>query len=285
MRSTPLTPERLAGQAPRVAHAAAALARTVQIGWAAIWAAPAVLAGRCVFYAFLLTVLTSFWDKVAAEGAHGGLARALPAGGLALYIGVTEWMVLATPAIHLKLEDDIRSGALQARLLRPKSHLVMRLGEGLGAMAARLTAIGALALLLLLLSGRPGPPIALYPAILAVGALGAVVGLLNLALVGLTAFWLRRTLPVYLVNQKASFLLGGLVAPITLYPHWLEKIGASSPYAAELYWPAALTIHPSPALFARALETQLAWIVILGLMALGLWAAGLRKILKNGGAG
>ncbi len=263
-------------------HAIATFARTVWIGGAGILAGPSVLAGRCIFYAFLLTVLSTFWDKVAHERAPGGMAHLLPLGGLALYIGVTEWVTLGTPSIHLRLEDDIRSVGLEARLLRPKSHLLMRLGEGVGAMLVRIGAIGAVALTLLALSGRPGLPLAIYPALLAVGVLGGVVGVLNLALVGLCAFWLKRTLPVYLVNQKLSFVLGGLLAPITLYPGWLRHIGSLSPYAAQLYWPAALTITPTADTFARAAASQLVWIAILGLAVLGLWTLGLRKVLREG---
>ena len=108
------------------------------------------------------------------------------------------------------------------------------------------------------------------------------MGVLNLAAVGLAAFWVRRTLALYLVNQKASFLLGGLVAPITLYPVWLRRIGGMSPYAAQLYWPAAFALSPSPRVFLQALAGQLAWAGLLGLLVAWLWSAGLRRVLREG---
>lgn len=279
MRSTPLMADRVPSASP--AAAAGMIARTARIGFAAIYAAPAVLAGRCVFYGVLMLVLTTFWDKVARAPSPHALSH-VPAAGLALYIGVTEWLTLGTPAIHLRLEDDIRSGALEALLLRPKSHLLLRLGENMGAMLARMAALGVAGLALLVLSGRPWPLPATFAGLLVLALLGGVVGLLSLALVGLTAFWLRRTLPIYLVNQKASFLLGGLVAPITLYPHWLERIGALSPYAAQLYWPAAFAMNPSWSRFAEALGSQALWIVAGGLAVLWLWTLGLRKVLREG---
>src|SRR5580658_6967638 len=128
------------------------------MGVTAVFARPVVLVGRCAFYGLLMVVLTSFWDKVARSPSPHALAHA-PAAGLAIYIGVTEWITLGTPAIHLRLEDDVRSAILEAALPRPKSHLMLRLGESLGGMLGRMAALGAAGLALLALSGRAGPPL------------------------------------------------------------------------------------------------------------------------------
>ena len=257
----------------------------VRLGAAGAAAAWPVLLGRAVFYVLLLIVLTALWDKVAAERLPGTLAAALPRGGLALYIGVTEWVTLSVPAIHLRLEDDIRSGALEAHLLRPKAYLVQRTAESAGAMLVRLVATGAAGLLMLLASGRAWPAPDVLAALALVGPLGALIGVLLYQVAGLSAFWVRRTLPAMLVTQKLMFLLGGLFAPITLYPAWLAQVGAASPFAAHLYWPAALTLSPSPRTLALTLAlavgAQLLWIALLsGLIAL-IWRAGLRRALRG----
>lgn len=279
MRSTPLTAEAFW---PATGAQAAFLGRTAWLGARAVFAAPAVLAGRCAFFVLIMVTLTAFWDTVTAERATA-LARALPAGGLSLYIGVTEWVTLALPSIHLRLEDDIRSGALDARLLRPKSHLAIRLAEGAGALLARMAALGAAGLLLLALTGRAPPPLAAWPALTLLAVLGGVIGLLTLALVGLCAFWMRRVLAAYLVNQKLSFLLGGLAAPVTLYPEWLERLSLASPFAAQLYGPAAYAVAPTSQAFAWALAAQAVWLALLGAAVAGLWAAGVARLTREGG--
>lgn len=126
----------------------------LRVGAGETLAAWPVLAGRCVFFVILLLVLSALWDKVAAEQLPGTLVYALPAGGLALYIGATEWVTLSLPATHLRLEDDIRSGGLEPHLLRPKSYLVQVLSQNLGAALVRLTVLGITALALLAASGR-----------------------------------------------------------------------------------------------------------------------------------
>ena len=256
-----------------------------RLGAAGAIAAWPVLLGRAVFYVLLLIVLTALWDKVIAERLSGTLAASLPPGGLTLYIGVTEWITLSVPAIHLRLEDDIRSGGLEILLLRPRSWLAQRIAESLGAMLVRMAVTGVAALTMLTLAGRPWPPLAVLGLLALIGPLGAVTGVLLYAVAGLSAFWVRRTLPAMLVVQKLMFLLGGLFAPITLYPAWLARLGAVSPFAANLYWPAALTVAPTrpaiAAVVAAALASQAFWIGALCVAIAGVWRAGLRKVLRG----
>ncbi|CAN7300319.1 ABC-2 family transporter protein [Phenylobacterium sp. LjRoot164] len=253
----------------------------LRVGAGETLAAWPVLAGRCVFFVILLLVLSALWDKVAAEQLPGTLAYALPAGGLALYIGATEWVTLSLPATHLRLEDDIRSGGLEPHLLRPKSYLIQVLSQNLGAAFVRLAALGITALALLAASGRAWPPAEAFPRLLVLGVLGVVVGVLLYALAGLMAFWARRVLPFQLVIQKLMFLLGGLYAPVTLYPPLMEAIAKASPFAAHLYWPAAMTMAPE--LFLIGLGWQLLWIGVLSAACLAIWRAGLAKVLRRGG--
>lgn len=253
----------------------------VRLGAEGAMAGWPLLLGRAAFYVLLMIVLTALWDKVIAERLPGTLVAALPAGGLALYIGVTEWIGLSVPAIHLRLEDDIRSGAVETHLLRPKAYLVQRFSESLGAMLVRMAVMGASALVLLTVSGRVWPPLPALAALLVLGPLGATIGLLLFTIAGLSAFWVRRTVPAFLILQKMLFLLGGLFAPVTLYPTWLTRLALATPFAAHMYWPASLTITPSPAEMARALAAQLIWIGLLAGLAALIWRAGLRKVLRG----
>src|SRR3954466_4485024 len=121
MRSMPLTPH---GEA-RFVNAVASAIAGARFGAVQTLAAWPVLMGRVMFYLLILVVLSALWDKVAAEQVTP-LAATLPPGGLAVYIGVTEWVALSVVGIQLRLEDDIRGGALEPYLLRPKSYLLQR---------------------------------------------------------------------------------------------------------------------------------------------------------------
>jgi ABC-2 type transport system permease protein len=146
----------------------------------------------------------------------------------------------------------------------------------------RLGALGATGLAMLTASGRawPSPEGLAFAAIL--GVLGAVTGVLLYALAGLGAFWARRVLPFQLIVQKLMFILGGLFAPITLYPPVLRRIGEASPFAAHLYWAGVQAIRPSLSLFLTGLAWQALWLVLLSLACVALWRAGVAKVLREG---
>jgi ABC-2 type transport system permease protein len=201
---------------------------------------------------------------------------------LTLYIGVTEWITLSVAAIHLRLEDDIRLGMLEPHLLRPKPYLVQKIAEAMGDTVARLIGIGIAALIALALSGRAVPPPQAFAYAAVLGVFGAAIGVLLFALVGLCAFWVRRVLPPYIILQKIMFLLGGLFAPISLYPAWFYRLAVATPFAANIFVAGNQMIVPSGHAFAVGIAAQLFWLVGLsGLVAL-LWRAGIAKVLREG---
>jgi ABC-2 type transport system permease protein len=159
---------------------------------------------------------------------------------------------------------------------------VMAVAESLGVTLVRQAVLGAVALALLALSGRAGPPWPVIAGLAILGPAGALIGILAFAAAGATAFWARRCLAAYLVLQKASFLLGGLMAPVTLYPPLLARLAAASPFAAQIYWPASLTLEPSLRVFGIAVAGQLLWLVLLGAGTGALWRMGVRKLLREG---
>jgi len=266
----------------RTGFTLAAMAAAYRVGLAAALAAWPVLLGRAIFYGVCLMVLIAFWDKVGAQRLAGTLAVRLPPGGLGVYVGVTEWITLSVPAIQLRLEDDIRSGALEPHLLRPKPYLTQTIAGEAGGMSARLAMLAVAGLLLLTISGRPWPAGFGLAYVTVLGVIGATIGVLLYTLVGLTAFWLRRVLPALLIMQKLMFLLGGLFAPISFYPGWLHDIAAASPFAAHLAFAGQAVIAPSWAAFAGALGAQALWFCALCLAIALIWRAGLAKLMREG---
>jgi ABC-2 type transport system permease protein len=241
-----------------------------------------VLIGRAIFYLICMAVLSSLWDKVSAARLAHTLATSLPSGGLTLYVGATEWITLSVVAVHLRLEDDIRSGALEPHLLRPKHYLVQKISESFGGMIVRLGAIGAAALLALAISQRPGPPVWAYAYLAILGVLGCALGVLLFTLAGLCAFWIRRVLPPYLIVQKLTFLLGGLFAPISLYPGWFYRFAVASPFAAHIFYPGLQMIAPSWKTFLEGLSAQVFWLLAISFLVALVWRAGVGRVLREG---
>ncbi len=287
MSSTPSTLHGKAGQGRAgqgragLAGEALSAAAAARLGAVQALSAWPVLIGRVMFYLLALAVLGALWDKVAAEQVTP-LAGLLPPGGLVLYVGVTEWVALSVVAIERPLEDDIRRGGLEPFLLRPRFYLLQRMAPAMGETLVRGAALGAAGLAALVLSGRALPAPGALPALLVLGSLGCIAGTLLYVLVGLAAFWMRRVLPAFLIVQKLDFLLGGLVAPVSLYPHWLSSFAQATPFGAHLYWVGVQAITPSAGLFSTALGWQVLWIIVLAVLCALAWRAGLRKALREG---
>lgn len=241
-----------------------------------------ILMGRALFYLVIMAVLSALWDKVAGQNLPGTLANVLPPGGLTLYVGATEWIMLSIAAIHLRLEDDIRFGHLEPQLLRPKPYLLQRIAEAMGDTLARLLGIAVAALVALALSGRSAPPAIAFAYVAVLGVFGGAVGVLLYTLVGLSAFWVRRVLPPYLIMQKSMFILGGLFAPISLYPDWLYQAARLTPFAANTFIAGNQMIAPSAAGFVAGLASQLVWIGIIAILIALVWRAAIAKILREG---
>ena len=70
---------------------------------------------------------------------------------------------------------------------------------------------------------------------------------------GYAAAWLGTPAPLFWIWQKMTFVLGGLMIPLTLYPAPCGSLAAASPFAAMLFAPASFLLDPSPrAILAHA---------------------------------
>jgi ABC-2 type transport system permease protein len=94
------------------------------------------------------------------------------------------------------------------------------------------------------------------------------------------AFWIRDARSTWYLYQKLVFVLGGMLIPIELLPHWLHAIASWLPFVAMAYAPARLA---SGHLDLALLGVQLLWVVVLGAAAYAVFAAGERRLQVVGG--
>jgi ABC-2 type transport system permease protein len=233
----------------------------------------AVLWGRVLFYFVVLFIFARLWEALLGARPDGASPGAVTVGHrpshYIWYLAVTEWIMLSQPLLHLDIEADIRAGAVGHSLARPVSYVAGKLAEAWGEVAVRLVVLGVCGLVFARLFGAEWPEPSALPLAALVGVLASVVMTLALAAIGLSAQWVTDTTSIYLIWQKACFVLGGLMLPLSIYPPWLRSIAEWSPCAALLFGPAEIVLGAPP---ARAL----AWVAQLvgwgALFALGLWA-------------
>lgn len=243
-------------------------------------AARSALVGRAAFLVVILFVFSRVWALVAREGGLGERTNL----DLLWYIALTEWVMLSSPAVHLEIENDLRSGDLVARLTQPVSYFGARLAEAAGTAAVRLVLLAPAVVgsALLLSGGLPREPLGLLLAV-PVGALATGLAVLCVGGIGTTAVWLHDTSPLFWIWQKLAFMLGGLLLPLEVYPEWLRRLASWTPFGAMLNGTGRMAFGFDPAAAVVVAGNLAAWLVMGALVASLLWGRAQRALDGYGG--
>lgn len=196
--------------------------------------ARAALIARAAFLVVILFVFSRIWEVVFAGSGVGSRTQA----DLLWYIVITELVVLSFPMVHMEMEEDFRTGEVLVRLPLPVSYLGARLAEGAGGAVVRLAVFAPVGVMVALLfaGGLPSSPAGVVSALLFVVVATGFALVSDLA-IAISAVWLHDSSPVYWIWQKVVFILGGLLLPLDIYPHWLRVFAAWTPFAAMLSGP------------------------------------------------
>ena len=238
------------------------------------------LVGYCLFLGSILFIFARVWKVI-------GVASPLPGVGpreLVWYLALAEWAVLSAPMVYLAVEADVRSGDIACRLVRPVPYVGAQVAEALGEAAVRLAALGPCSFLFawLFSGGLPADPRGLWLAP-PLALLGSLLWVLSLVLIGLSAFWIVDTSPVYWIWQKLGFVLGGLLFPLELYPDWLQRVAHFTPFP-NLCWAAGRSAFGFAPGEALALFAQgLLWTALLGLALFWVSSRARARLVVNGG--
>jgi ABC-2 type transport system permease protein len=197
--------------------------------------------------------------------------------GLIVFLSLFAWDPVAL---------SVQSGEIGADLLRPLDYLAFWLAQDAGRAAAGLLIRGVpIMLLYALLFELAGP--ANPGQWTAFGAALALAWLTSFGwrfLANLSAFWTENALGVLRFAFGLAHLLSGFVLPLRFYPQWFQQLAHLTPFPAMVTTPVEiyLGLMDGPAI-ARALLVQALWAVaLLGLARLVL-AAGVRRLVVQGG--
>ena len=196
------------------------------------------LYGRVVFFAIVLGVFSSLWRAVA----EAGMPIAVSPKALVWYLAATEWILLSAPPIHLDIQDALRRGDVVYHLGRPVSYVGAELAAALGLLAVRVPVLGLTAFVCAWAFTGWTPPVTTVLTIVPFALVATAVMTAMHLWIGLLGFWVQDVSPLYWVWQKLAFVLGGLMLPIALYPAFVQRIAAVTPFPALLGEPASLVL-------------------------------------------
>lgn len=244
-----------------------------------------MVAYRAEIFVWMLTGTLSFimmalWIAQ-ANAAPGGRVGGFDAGDFASYFTGT-WVTGQFLVVWVVWEMDfqIRQGTLSPKLLRPLDPIWEHVGTHLAEKIVRLPIIALfVAALLLFVPGlhlTPDPR--MWAAYTGLVLLGFGVRFLLETCLGTLAFWTESVTSVNNLSFLAYAALGGIFAPLALYPPELRLVASLTPYPYLVNLPARMLAGSAawPEVGAGALVLAGWFLALLGLRQL-LWRGGLKR--------
>lgn len=209
-----------------------------------------------------------------------------------LTVAMVVWSLMFTQSFqtatrpHLSkiIDEEVKSGTLAYSLNRPYSYILFHFSAFLGRSLPNLginLLIGSVAALLLV------GPIQIHLGAVLLGILllffGYVLDFFISFIIGLSAFWVEDVSGFRWIYNKGQVVFGGLILPLSLFPHSLQRIAEVLPFSQMYYGAARLVVHFEYSIFWQFLVTQGAWIIIFGSIAHLLFKKGINYVSLNGG--
>jgi ABC-2 type transport system permease protein len=256
-----------------------ALAALFAMGWRRAVAERVGLIGRMLLYGLVLLIFQAVW-RATPLGELAGIS--LDESQLIWYVALTEWIVFATAYPYRWVETDILKGRIGWLAARPLAYPSAITAEWAGETTLRLIVLGLFGFAVTY-AATGTVPIApgLAPWVFLGGLLGMTLGFAIQLAIGLVASWLGTAQPIWWVTQKLSFILGGLLLPLPIYPDPIRSLAEASPFSAMLYWPASLVLGGEAGALPVILK-QLAWLALLGAAAVALSEVTIRRVQRLG---
>jgi ABC-2 type transport system permease protein len=199
------------------------------------------------------------------------------------YVALLVIQLLTVSYEHHTFSNGIYAGALSHDLLKPAPVVIGPLGTNL---ALRLWHLLIGLPLIIIVSFSVGAIFDLKMIMLALPALvlAAALRFLFTYTLALSAFWTERAHGIVGFGENMIFLLGGIAAPIMLFPEQLRPWGIALPFRSMLGFPAEIASKSlDQAQIQQGYQWQLLWIVGMGVLAVLVWRLGLRRYTAVGG--
>lgn len=200
------------------------------------------------------------------------------------YLVAAETFALSAPPLTDRIDQEVRSGQLAYLLGRPCSYVLYHFAQYAGERFVRLVMNAAVgAMLALVIAGVPhlswmgllAWPLALF--------LALCIDFVVYFAIGLLAFWTENTHAFSFIYSRLTLVLGGVLAPIEIFPQPIQAIARALPFSAILYGPARTLVHFTSTAFFALLMQQLTMLMAGSLLLALLYLVVMQYVNINGG--
>lgn len=246
------------------------------------------LAYRAEMLIWMLTTMMplvslALWSAVAEGGPVAGLGKS---DFTAYFLATLVVRQLTGSWLVWEMNEDIRTGALSQKLLKPIHPLVAYSAENLAALPLR--AALALPIAVIAIAVTDGERVARDPAAIAIFALSLVgawvINFFVMALIGTMAFYLESSSMIFEVYLACFMILSGYLVPLSLFPPWLRAVSDALPFRYTLAFPVeTITGLIDRGRALRDLGVQWAFAALAAATALAAFRRGVARFSAYGG--
>jgi ABC-2 type transport system permease protein len=217
------------------------------------------------------------WSTV-SNGSGGSVGGYTAQGFAAYYLALMLVNQATYTWIMYEYEYRVRQGFLSFALLKPVHPIHADISDNLSSklitLPILLVVAGGLALIF-----RPTAALTLWAALAFIPALilAFLVRFLLEWTLALAAFWTTRVNAINQVYFILMLFLAGQIAPLTLFPRWIQIVADILPFRWMLGFPVELVLgRLTPAQALEGLGAQAAWLILSLVLIRVIWRAGVR---------
>ena len=237
---------------------------------------------RSFFLIVILYVFIQLW-QVTYEGVGETLIAGYTYEQIIWYLIFAEAIILATPRLTVKVEEEVKRGDIGYQLTRPMSYILFHYASFMGEAAVRfvvnLLVGGALGLFMFGLPDFGWGWIGFL--LVAVGSF--TVNFVLLMMIALCSFWVEDTRGIDFVYNKLLFTVGGMMLPLETFPDTLHAVCQWLPFQTVVYFASKIATQFDAALLGRMILIQWTWVALLSLGLAAIYRKGVKKLNVNGG--
>jgi viologen exporter family transport system permease protein len=238
---------------------------------------------RALLLVVLVFILGQLWKTTfSARGAK--VLSGFSISDMVWYLVAAETIAMSLPALTRRIDQEVRSGELAYLLGRPSNYVFYNFAQYLGERLVRLIINGVVgAILALIFVGLPHftwMGVVAWPL---VTFLALCIDFVAYFCIGLLAFWTEETASFALIFSRLTLVLGGVLAPLVIFPEPLRSIALALPFSTILYGPARTLVHFELGPFAWLLWQQFITLVVGSLILLIVYRIAIRRVNINGG--
>lgn len=238
---------------------------------------------RALLLVVLVFILGQLWKTTfSARGAK--ILSGFSISDMVWYLVAAETIAMSLPALTRRIDQEVRSGQLAYLLGRPCNYVFYNFAQYLGERLVRLTINGIVGTVLALVF--VGLPHFTWMGILAwplVTFLALCIDFVAYFSIGLLAFWTEETTSFALIFSRLTLVLGGVLAPLEIFPQPLRSIAQALPFSTILYGPARTLVHFELDRFGWLLWQQFITLLVGSLILMAIYQVAIRRVNINGG--